>query len=74
MTEDIRDLLLMKLKESRVRNPRYSLRSFSKKIGVSPATLSGYLSSKRNLSEKAKQKILENLKAEESLRAPEVCV
>jgi transcriptional regulator with XRE-family HTH domain len=74
MNEDIRELLLMKLKESRVRNPRYSLRSFSKKIGVSPATLSGYLSEKRNLSEKAKRKILDNLKKEEPSRLTEATI
>ena len=41
------------------RNPSFSLRAFSKKLGVSPATLSQILSGKRPLSRKSAQRIID---------------
>ena len=43
------------------RNPRYSLRAFAKKIGISPAYLSKVLTGKCILSVNAAQKVMERI-------------
>ena len=50
------------LNERVQRNPSYSLRSFSSRIGVSPSVLSRVLSGKRNLSFKLALRIADSLK------------
>ncbi len=45
-----REYLKTVFEERSAKNPRYSLRAMAKQIGVSPATLSGVLNKKKNLS------------------------
>lgn len=55
------ELLLECLEELKKKNPRYSLRAFAKKLGVSAGTLSEVLNLKLNLGLKRMEAILENL-------------
>ncbi len=55
----------MRLKESlaqsRAKNPNYSLRAFAKKLNVSPAALSEFLSGRRRFSKKMAERIADRL-------------
>ncbi len=62
-------ILYKKLDEARARNASYSLRAFSRKIGLSPATLSLVLSGQRGLSEKLAQKVADKLLLDPKERA-----
>ncbi|WP_216635927.1 TIGR02147 family protein [Bdellovibrio bacteriovorus] len=59
--EKIRLILLEEFVKAQARNPSYSMRSYSKKIGVSQAAVSEVLSGKRPLTAKTAQKILSGL-------------
>jgi uncharacterized protein (TIGR02147 family) len=48
----IQRILRERFEELRTRNPAYSIRAFSKKVGLSPATLSRVLNGKRKVSRK----------------------
>ncbi len=63
LTEDIdyRRWLLTQLNQRRQKTPSYSLRSFSKKIGISPASLSQLISGKRPLSKKMAEQVASRL-------------
>ncbi len=54
---EYREILQRELNRRRVTNPAYSLRAFSKHLGVSPAQLSQVISGKRKLTTKAASKI-----------------
>ena len=49
-SHDLRSLLRERLSSAKARNPRFSLRSFAKQLGVDHSTLSQILRSKRRLS------------------------
>ena len=57
----IQQLLQKKFSEMQSTNARYSLRAFSKKIGLNPGALSGILNGKRNVSVKIVERIAERL-------------
>jgi len=57
----IQQLLQKKFAELQSSNPRYSLRAFSRKVGLNPGALSGILNGKRNVSTKLVQRIAERL-------------
>ena len=57
----IQRLLRKKFADLQSANPRYSLRSFSRKVGLNPGALSGILNGKRNASSKLVQRIAERL-------------
>jgi uncharacterized protein (TIGR02147 family) len=57
----IQQLLQKKFVELQSSNPRYSLRAFSRKVGLNPGALSGILNGKRNVSAKLVQRIAERL-------------
>ncbi len=57
----IQNLLQRKFAELQSANPRYSLRAFSRKVGINPGALSGILNGKRNVSTKLIQRIAERL-------------
>jgi len=59
VVENYRLWLVKELHDRKRRNPAYSLRSFSKSLGISAAGLSQVLSGKRPLSHKAALKIVE---------------
>jgi len=59
--DHFRSFLKRELSERCRKNPAYSLRSFSKKIGISHSALSQILSGKRPLSQKAQAKIADAL-------------
>lgn len=59
--ESIKDFLKSELKTRIERNPRYSLRSFAKSLGLHAAELSLVLRGERSLSYKSSQKILGSL-------------
>lgn len=59
ITENYRLWLVKELADRKLRNPAYSLRSFSKHLGISAAGLSQVLSGKRPLSHKAALKIVD---------------
>ncbi len=65
---DYRDWLASELQTRKSKNPFFSLRGFSRKIGVSPATLSQLLSGKRRLTERTALKIVECLGLDESMK------
>ena len=54
-------LVLEKLAEKRIKNPSYSLRAFSKRLGVSSGALSQIVAGKRPLTRKTALKIAEGL-------------
>jgi uncharacterized protein (TIGR02147 family) len=58
---DYREWLAGQLSQRRRRIPSYSLRSFARKLGLSPTSLSQILAGKRPLSQKAALKIAERL-------------
>lgn len=53
-----RKILDQKLKESRKRNPAFSLRAYASKVDMSVSTLSEFLAGKRRLSKAAARKVL----------------
>lgn len=55
------EILLQKLEDAKIRNPRMSLRGFAQRIGLSPGGLSEILSGKRALSHSTKKKVAERL-------------
>jgi uncharacterized protein (TIGR02147 family) len=57
----IQQLLQKKFSELQSSNPRYSLRAFSRKVGLNPGALSGILNGKRNVSTKLAERIAERL-------------
>lgn len=57
----LRKLLLENLATSQARNPSYSLRAYSKKLGFSPAALSEMMSGKRPITTKTADKIFDRL-------------
>lgn len=57
----VQTLLQRKFAELQSANPRYSLRSFSRKVGMNPGALSGILNGKRNVSAKLAERIAERL-------------
>jgi transcriptional regulator with XRE-family HTH domain len=59
--EKIRLILLEELTNAQLKNPAYSMRAFSKRIGVSQAAISQILAGKRPLTAKTAQKILAGL-------------
>lgn len=59
---DYRVVLRHWLDERKARNPRFSLRAFSQKIGISHSTLSQIFSGERNLSVQTAQRITTQLK------------
>jgi transcriptional regulator with XRE-family HTH domain len=56
--------LIQSLADLKIKNPSYSLRSFAKKLKVSPAALSEILNGKRIVSNKLAERILGNLNAD----------
>jgi len=56
-----REKLLHELNQRKARNPAFSLRAFSRQLGISTATLSQVLSGKRDLSKKNAIKVAERL-------------
>lgn len=61
MDKRIGKILNQELARRCERNPRYSLRSFAKAIGVSPANLSLVMNGKRDISKRTAKKILERV-------------
>ena len=59
--EYIAKVLADELKKRQEINPAYSLRSFAKMLGISPATLSQVISEKRPLGRKSQEKVLNKL-------------
>ncbi len=57
----IQEILQEKFRQMQNRNPRYSLRSFSQKIGMSPGSLSQILNGKRKVSKNLSREILTKL-------------
>jgi len=59
--EKIKLILVEEYIKSQARNPSYSMRAFSKKIGISQSAISEILADKRPITKKAAIKILEGL-------------
>lgn len=57
----IQSLLHQELIKIRIRNPAYSLRAYSKKLGISHSALSEILNGKRNVSKKLAQRLAQRL-------------
>jgi uncharacterized protein (TIGR02147 family) len=57
----VRMILLEEFAAAQAKNPRYSMRAFAKRIGVSQAAVSQILAGKRTLTEKTALKILSGL-------------
>lgn len=57
----LREVLLTRLNEIKLKNPLYSLRAFSKTTGIHHAALSEFLNGKRSFSKKMADRIVENL-------------
>ncbi len=70
----LRKILLEQFKVLKDRNPGFSLRSFSRKLGVSPASLSEILNGKRNITPKTAVKVFErlNISPEEKVKLQKV--
>jgi plasmid maintenance system antidote protein VapI len=60
-TEKVKIILLGEFARLQAKNPHYSMRAYSKKIGISQAAISEILAGKRNLTKKSAIKILEGL-------------
>ena len=58
---DYRKALAKELKERQLRNPGYSLRSFARDLGLSPAALSQVMSGKRHFSKGNAEKVISAL-------------
>ncbi len=58
---EIRNIMLKELVEVQARNPKYSMRAFAQRIGVSQAAVSQILSGKRPLTHKSAARILMGL-------------
>ncbi len=57
----IQKILITKYEEARLRNPHYSRRAFSKRIGVSPGAMSELFNGQRRVSAKLAERICERL-------------
>lgn len=57
----IQSLLMEELANAQAKNPRYSMRAYAKKVGVSQAAISQILSGKRAISKKSARRILSGL-------------
>lgn len=57
----IQELLKVNFEQIKLKNEKYSIRSYSKKVGISAGTLSLIMLGKRNVSEKLARKIAESL-------------
>lgn len=62
---ELQKIILSKLTEIQNKNPNYSMRAFSKKIGISPSALSEFLKGQRRISYKKAQTICNNLNLSE---------
>ena len=58
---NIQTVLINELEKSRLRNPAYSIRAFSKKLSMSHAAVSEIINGKRNVSEKLAERIADKL-------------
>lgn len=58
----LQEKLLEDLDEIKRRNPSYSLRSYAKRLGISPSSLSGILNGRRKVSKSMALKIVQGLK------------
>jgi uncharacterized protein (TIGR02147 family) len=65
----IQRILQSRLTSARAKNPSYSVRAFSKKVGVSAGTLSLIMLGKRTISRKLAEKITKNLMLDPQERA-----
>jgi|GEM_PF-6963849 len=65
----IAETISKELRKRTMRNPKYSLRSFARDLGVSPATLSNVIASKQALSSQLAKKVVKELTLPESMRA-----
>lgn len=63
----VRDLLIKSFKESKARNPAFSLRMFAIRLGIQAPVVSEVMNGKRLISRKLAQKILVGLKVEHQL-------
>src|SRR5580704_15900576 len=57
----LQKILRTKLDEVRTKNPSFSIRAFSNRVGLSPATLSRILNGKRRVSKKLALKVSDKL-------------
>lgn len=60
-SDKVRLILLEEFVKAQARNPHYSMRAFSQKIGVAQSAISEILSGKRPVTRKSAQKILQGL-------------
>ena len=58
---EVKTIIAEELARVQAKNPSYSLRSYAKKLGISPAALSEIMRGRRPLTRKAARKILERL-------------
>lgn len=65
----VQQLLHRKLSEARLKNSRYSLRSFAKRAGLQPGAVSGILNGKRFVSAKLAERLAQNLLLDPQERA-----
>jgi uncharacterized protein (TIGR02147 family) len=61
LSEKVRIILLEEFVKSQTRNPNYSMRAYSKKIGLAQPAISEMLSGKRGITKKSAEKILNGL-------------
>lgn len=59
--DKVRDILLQELVKAQARNPNYSMRAYSQKIGLAQSAISEILSGKRPITKKNAKKILVGL-------------
>ena len=65
----LQNFLRKKLEEAQQVNPRYSLRAFSKKVGIHFATLSSIINGKRRVSRKIAVRVADSLALSASERS-----
>ena len=59
--QNVRQILLKEFLEAQARNPQFSMRAYSRKVGVTQSAISEILSGKRKITEKMALKILAGL-------------
>lgn len=64
----VAELLAAKFDAMRARNPRFSLRSYARKLGISPGATTEILRGKRRISAKLAARFAERLQLEEQER------
>ncbi len=71
MTEQVtlQQILINKFEEMRIRNPQFSRRAFSRRIGLSPGATSELLNGKRQVSAKVVERIVSRLSLDPQERA-----